>query len=194
MGWGFGRNKVKIEEKMYNIVLSDFELVAPDSDIDFEQIEIQIIRGCSIINLKSELPETITKEVWSCIFVYKFVISNLFTIEGKNPATGLPAAQSKDLLITVRGLYANRTKQEILGSMNIDLGSFVGYEQYVIDEELFQPKYLGSTLSFEISVVTPKEYQSKRAKEKKQAKRSKVSRGGTKYNIDEVEEQIIQLG
>ena len=60
---------------MFNIILSDFELVAPDSDIDFEQIEIQIIRGPSIINLKSELPETITRELWSCIFVYKFVIT-----------------------------------------------------------------------------------------------------------------------
>lgn len=193
MGWGF-RKTIKREEKMYNIVLSDFELVAPDSDIDFEQIEIQIIRGCSIINLKSELPETISKDIWSCIFVYKFVISNVFTIEGKNPATNLPHAHSKDLLITVRGLYSNRTKQEILGSMNIDIGAFVGYEQYVIDEELFQPKYLGSTLSFEISVVTPKDYQSKRIKEKKLAKRSKVSKSGTKYNIDEVEDQIVQLG
>ena len=74
------------------------------------------------------------------------------------------------MLITVRGLYANRTKQEILGSMNVDLGSFVGYEKYVIDEELFQPKYFGSTLSFEISIVTPKEYLINKEKLKKKAK------------------------
>ena len=42
MGWSFKKKikEPKIEEKMFNIILSDFELIVLDSDIDFEQIEI----------------------------------------------------------------------------------------------------------------------------------------------------------
>ena len=91
--------------------------------------------------------------------------------------------------IKVQGIFANRTQRELLGTLTMDISPFLGMEKNKIDAKLLKPKYQGSKIQFELSIILPKEF----LKQQKQIKKNAPKFGNAKL-VDQKQHEIVKEG